>query len=134
MELRTHKDLDVWKESMHLAREVYRVTKAFPKEELYGLVSQLRRAAVSVPSNIAEGAARASAKEFAQFLYTASGSLSELETQLILAKELGWVTEEEIFRLVERVRMMIFGLIRQVKGGYGSRITGHGLQVTGHES
>lgn len=145
MELKTHKDLDVWRESMRLAREVYRVTATFPKEELYGLVSQMRRAAVSVPSNIAEGAARASTKEFAQFLYTASGSLSELETQLLLAKELGWITEGEVFELVERVRMMIFGLIRQLKGGrasnagsrvtdYGSRITDNGSRITNHEA
>ncbi|MGY4706769.1 four helix bundle protein [Candidatus Bipolaricaulota sp. J31] len=147
MTLRTHKDLDVWKESMRLAREIYRITKAFPREELYGLVSQMRRAAVSVPSNVAEGAARASAKEFVQFLYTTSGSLSELETQLLLAKELGWVSDEEIFSLVERVRMMIFGLIRQVKGDrgpsgadhgspnpdHGSRITDYGLRITDHE-
>lgn len=128
MELKTHKDLDVWKESMRLAREVYRLTQAFPREEIYGLVSQMRRAAVSVPSNVAEGAARASSKEFVQFLYTASGSLSELETQLLLARELGWITEEGIFNLVERVRMMIFGLIRQVRSQdphHGSRITGH---------
>ncbi len=130
MELKTHKDLDVWKESMRLAREVYQLTQAFPREEIYGLVSQLRRAAVSVPSNIAEGAARASTKEFTQFLYTASGSLSELETQLLLARELGWVTEEGIFNLVERVRMMIFGLIRQVKGIQDLR---HGSRITGHE-
>ena len=145
MELKTHKDLDVWRESMRLAREVYRVTATFPKEELYGLVSQMRRAAVSVPSNIAEGAARASTKEFAQFLYTASGSLSERETQLLLAKELGWITEGEVFELVEKVRMMIFGLIRQLKGGrasnagsrvtdYGSRITDKGARITNHEA
>ena len=128
-----------------MAREVYRVTATFPKEELYGLVSQMRRATVSVPNNIAEGAARASTKEFAQFLYTASGSLSELETQLLLAKELGWITEGEVFELVEKVRMMIFGLIRQLKGGrasnagsrvtdYGSRITDNGSRITNHEA
>ncbi len=126
-----------------MAREVYRITATFPREELYGLVSQMRRAAVSVPSNIVEGAARASTKEFTQFLYTASGSLSELETQLLLAKELGWVTEGEVFELVERVRMMIFGLIRQIKGSrdqvsrvrdYGLRITDNGSRVTNHEA
>jgi len=128
---------------MRLAREVYRITATFPREELYGLVSQMRRAAVSVPSNIAEGAARASTKEFTQFLYTASGSLSELETQLLLATELGWVTEGEVFELVERVRMMIFGLIRQIKGSrdqvsrvtdYGLRITDNGSRITNHEA
>lgn len=115
MELKTHKDWDVWKEAMRLAKEIYRVTGAFPREELYGLVSQMRRAAVSVASNIAEGAARASGKESVQFLYTASGPLSEIETQFLLAKEPGWVREEGFLGLIERVRMMIFGLIRQVK-------------------
>jgi four helix bundle protein len=66
--IKTHKDLDVWKEAMTLAREVYKLTKSFPKEEMYGLVPEIRRAAVSIPSNIAEGAARNSDKEFIQFL------------------------------------------------------------------
>jgi four helix bundle protein len=87
--IKTHKDLNVWKESMTLAKEVYRLTKNFPKEETFGLVSQMRRAAVSIPSNIAEGAARNSNKEFIQFLHVSLGSLAELETQLLLSKELG---------------------------------------------
>jgi four helix bundle protein len=80
----THKNLKIWQNSIHLVIEVYNLTRAFPKEELYGLSSQMRRAAISVPSNIAEGAARKNKTEYLQFLYISLGSLSELETQLII--------------------------------------------------
>ena len=86
MRLRNHKDLKVWEKSIDLAEEIYKITKNFPKEELYGITSQIRRAAVSISANIAEGAARNSNKEFIQFLYIALGSLSELETELIISK------------------------------------------------
>jgi four helix bundle protein len=76
--IRMHKDLDVWKESMRLAKDVYALTTKFPKEEMYGLTSQIRRSAVSIPSNIAEGAGRNSNKEFIQFVYISLGSLVEL--------------------------------------------------------
>jgi four helix bundle protein len=75
-----HKDLNVWKKSMQFVMEIYSLTSHFPKEEIYGLTSQIRRAAVSIPSNISEGAARQTKKEFCQFLYIAMGSLAELET------------------------------------------------------
>ncbi len=114
-QVRTHKDLQVWKLAMDLAENVYLFTRSFPKEELYGLTSQMRRAAVSVPSNIAEGAARASKKEFIQFLYISLGSLSELETQWLLANKMGTVSElPDIF--VEPIRKMLLGLIRKLKG------------------
>ena len=87
--MRTHKDLDAWKLSIEFVTEVYKITKAFPKEELFGLSSQLRRAAVSIPSNIAEGAARQTTKEFIQFLHVALGSQQEVDTQLLVAKILG---------------------------------------------
>jgi four helix bundle protein len=90
---RAHKKLDVWKESVDLAVEIYRVTEAFPKSELYSLTSQMRRAAVSVPSNIAEGAARSTGKEFMQFLMIARGSLSELAAILIMAAVNFWESE-----------------------------------------
>ncbi len=115
-DVKTHKDLEVWREAMSLARELYLFTGSFPKEELYGLSSQMRRAAVSVPSNIAEGAARSSDKEFLQFLYISLGSLAELETQLVLAKEIGIGTSSEAESGVERVRKMLLGLIKHVKG------------------
>jgi four helix bundle protein len=82
------RNLLAWKKAMRLALHVYEETKGFPREELYGLTSQLRRAAISVPSNIAEGQARFSHKEFKHFLSTAKGSLAELDTQLLLAREL----------------------------------------------
>lgn len=80
-----HKDLDVWKKSMDLVEHIYNLTSTFPIEERYGLVSQMRRAAVSIPSNIAEGSARKGDKELVQFLMIALGSLSELETQYLIA-------------------------------------------------
>ena len=85
-----HKDLIVWQKSMELAREVYLFTREFPKEETYGLVSQLRRAAISVPSNIAEGSARTTDKNFRQFLSIAYGSALEIETQLLLCETFGY--------------------------------------------
>jgi four helix bundle protein len=114
--IKTHKDLDVWKESMTLAKEVYRLTENFPKKEAFGLASQMRRAAVSIPSNIAEGAARNSNKEFIQFLYVSRGSLSELETQLLLSIELGFVKNDEMNGSLERIRRMLLGLIKYLKG------------------
>jgi len=114
--IKTHKDLDVWKESMTLAKEVYRLTKHFPKEETFGLASQMRRAAVSIPSNIAEGAARNSDKEFIQFLHVSLGSLAELETQLLLSRELGFPKDEELNGSVEQIRRMLLGLIKYLRG------------------
>jgi len=102
-EIRTHKDLKVWKEAMALAKGIYELTRNFPKEETYGLVSQIRRAAVSIPSNLAEGAARNSNKEFIQYLYVSLGSLAELETQLLLSRDLGYAQSEGIDERVERV-------------------------------
>ncbi len=114
--LKTHKDLDVWRESMEMTKEIYNITKNFPREEMYGFVSQMRRCAVSVPSNIAEGAARSSKKEFLQFLYISLGSLSELETQYILAKEFDYTKgEQSIEDYIERIRQMLLGLIKYLK-------------------
>ena len=125
--IKTHKDLDVWKESMTLAKEVYRLTTNFPKEETFGLASQMRRAAVSIPSNIAEGAARNSTKEFIQSLYIALGSLAELETQLLLARELEFVPEKQpcitdhhspaasLDGSLEQIRRMLLGLIKYLR-------------------
>ncbi|MFA5010608.1 MAG: four helix bundle protein [Ignavibacteria bacterium] len=86
--IKTHKDLEVWKKSIDLVSEIYEITKSFPKEEIYGLTNQIRRSAVSIPSNIAEGAGRNHDKEFIQFLYIAMGSSSELETQIFICKNL----------------------------------------------
>jgi four helix bundle protein len=110
-----HKELEAWKRAMRLAREVYRVSSGFPKEEQFGLLPQLRRAAVSVPSNIAEGAARNSDKELVRFLYIAMGSIAELETQLLLAKEFGYLRDGMIFSLLEETRKPLSGLIKYPK-------------------
>lgn len=114
--IRTHKDLDVWNKSMELAEKLYNLTTNFPKDEQYGLISQIRRSAVSIPSNIAEGAARNSNKEFVQFLYIALGSLSEIETQLLLANRLKFIQEATLLDDIESIRKMLLGLIKFLKG------------------
>ena len=111
-----HKELEVWKESINLVKEVYKLTENFPKNELYGLTNQLRRSAVSVPSNIAEGCARNSDKELVQYLYVSLGSLAELETQLIIAKELQYLIDTNfIMEKIKFVRKMLIGLINYLK-------------------
>lgn len=115
---RAHKNLEVWKEAMQLAASIYAVTEDFPKSEIYGLTSQMRRAAVSVPSNIAEGAARFSTKEFLQYLNIAGGSLSELDTQIILAANLGFMDTDqyaELERRIEKTSSLLAGMIRSVR-------------------
>ena len=104
-----HKDLDVWKKSMDLVVKVYQITQMFPDTERYGLTSQMRRAAVSIPSNIAEGAARKGDKELVQFLSISIGSLSELETQYLIAIRLGFVTNEATFNqeLIDVKKLLI---------------------------
>ena len=96
----THKDLDVWKLSVEFVTEIYEMTKFFPKDEIYGLTSQIRRPAVSVPSNIAEGAGRKSKIEFRRFLYIALGSAAELETQLIIGANLKYMDMEKSTQLL----------------------------------
>ena len=91
-----YQKLRIWLKSMELAEKIYALTSIFPKHEMYGLRSQIRRAAVSIPSNIAEGSQRGSNKEFANFISIARGSLAEVETQLILANRIGYVNEEEL--------------------------------------
>ena len=90
------KDLLVWRKSMEVAREIYILIRKFPREEIYALSDQMRRCAVSIPSNIAEGQQRNSKNEFIQFIGYAQGSRGELQTQLLLAKDFGYLTEEEI--------------------------------------
>jgi four helix bundle protein len=99
-----------------LVKEIYQLTGSFPKEEIYGLTSQMRRAAVSIPCNIAEGAARTGNKEFLQFLSISRGSLSELETQLIIAKELGYMPESnEIMIRIDALFGQLGGLIKSLR-------------------
>jgi four helix bundle protein len=112
----SYKDLLVWQKAIALVIEVYAVTRAFPKEEMFGLTSQMRRAAVSVPSNIAEGQGRLTPGEFRQFLGHAKGSLAELDTQLIIAKQLGYLKQEELlFEKLAEVSRMLSGLICSLK-------------------
>ena len=116
--MKGHKDLDVWKKSMDLVVEIYNITKKFPTNEIYGLSSQIKRAAISVPSNIAEGAGRKGEKEFIQFLYIGLGSLAEIETQLILAKRLNFVSEIEVtLENIDKIKQMLNGLIRYLRKG-----------------
>jgi four helix bundle protein len=113
----THfKDLQVWQKRMQLAQGVYRLTAKFPADERYGLVSQVRRASVSVPSNIAEGQARQGTKEFLFFLSHASGSLAELETQLILAERLGFCAGSDL----EQLQSLTYELQKMLTGLRGS--------------
>jgi four helix bundle protein len=112
-----HKKLEAWKQSMDLVIEIYRTTEHFPSQETYGLTNQIRRAAVSVSSNIAEGAARQTKKEFINFLHIAQGSLSELDTQLDIAVRLKYLTENTRIALdgrMTQIDKMITGLIRHL--------------------
>ena len=118
MSINSYKDLDVWKKSMQIVKLVYILTKEYPKDELYGLTSQMRRAAVSIPSNIAEGYARRSANSYRSFLLIASGSLCELETQILLSIEIGYVkqdTANSILKLLDDVARMLNMLINKLE-------------------
>ncbi|MET7036148.1 four helix bundle protein [Elizabethkingia miricola] len=110
-DIKSHKDLKVWQESMDLVTDIYELVQNFPAEEKYNLTSQIKRSAASIPSSIAEGAGRKSNLEFIQFLNIASGSLSELETQLEIAVRLKFITEnEELFKKIIFIRIMITNL------------------------
>ncbi len=116
--MRPHEKLDVWKKSIDLVVSVYRLTENFPSEEKFGLTSQIRRAAVSIPANIAEGAARESDKDFGRFLSIAQGSTSEVETELLIANRLGFLSTEdydEVMASLDSVGRMITGLSKHLK-------------------
>ena len=113
--MRKHHKLAAWQESIILVKLVYEVSSHYPKEEIYGITQQMRRAAVSVPSNIAEGAARGSSVEFARFLIIARASLSELETQLLIAKELGYYHDNKVLEHIAKVFALIGGLLKHVR-------------------
>jgi four helix bundle protein len=111
-------DLRVWQKGMELVKEIYRLTKSFPKDEQYGMTSQLRRAAVSVPVNIAEGKGRFHQKEYIQFLYTARGSIYELITLIQVGEDLGYMIasqRENLLKDCDEIAAMIQGLIRYLK-------------------
>ena len=113
-----HKKLDVWKKSIELVQKIYELTKTLPKIEEYGLTNQMRRAAISIPANISEGAARQTKKEFMQFLHMAQGSLSELDTHIEIAQRLYYVKEvslRELSALMNDIDKMLTGLIKSLK-------------------
>lgn len=111
----THKELDVWKEAIDMVTNIYRLTAEYPDSEKFGLVSQMRRASVSVPSNIAEGAARGTNKEYVHFLNISLGSLSELETQIIISHNLEFINSIDILKDLEQVRAKLYKLRNYLK-------------------
>jgi four helix bundle protein len=116
--IKSYKDLIVWQKSMTLVEFVYKVTSSFPKEETFGLTNQLRRCAVSIPSNIAEGKGRGTRKDYRQFLLISYGSASELETQILIAKNLNYLDEkhfDEIISLIDEISRMLMTIIRKLK-------------------
>lgn len=116
--MKTHKDLDVWKKAVDFVTKLYIETQTFPKEELYGLTSQMRRAAISIPSNIAEGSARQGNKEFIHFLHIALSSSAELDTQLLIAFNLNYINKEKYNFLADQlteIGKMLNGLINYRK-------------------
>lgn len=115
--MKMHKNLDVWKESITFVTDVYHLTQRFPKTEIYGLTSQIRRAAVSIPANISEGAARNHSREFIRYLRISLGSLSELETLLVISSNLGYMIDDEHQAFqgkVSRICAQLTGLIRSI--------------------
>jgi four helix bundle protein len=116
--MKPHKKLNAWIKSFNLVKELYSTTKLFPAEEKFGLISQIRRAAVSVPVNIAEGSARKGKKEFIHFLHISLGSLTELDTLILLSQDLGFIPEEKSSLLIielDSIGRIIYGLIKKLE-------------------
>lgn len=115
--IKTFRDLDIWKKGIELVKEVYEMAEKFPDSELYGLISQVKRSAVSIPSNVAEGFRRRHPKEFKRFLNIALGSLAELETQIVIAGELNYLEQEKenrMLELIDHISRMIANLIKRL--------------------
>jgi four helix bundle protein len=116
--MRNFREYDIWKSAIEIAKEIYLLTEQFPNAEKYGLVSQIQRAAVSIASNIAEGASRESEKEFSHYLQIALGSAFEVETQLIIAQEIVYIKAEDSIKLLEKLQTLqkqISALITKIK-------------------
>lgn len=111
---KSYRDLIVWQKSFQLTKALYLYTESLPTEEKFGLISQMQRSAVSIPSNIAEGQQRSSAKEFKQFLFIARGSAAELSTQLLLSKEIYNKEVDDILNSIEEVQKMLYSLIQKI--------------------
>jgi four helix bundle protein len=119
--IKSFKDLKIWQKGIHLVEEVYTVSRSFPKEEMYGLKSQLRRSAVSIPSNIAEGFARLHNREYRNFLYISLGSCAELTTQIIIASRLKYVEKikaDTLLNEIEEISKMTMSLIKKLNTNY----------------
>ena len=113
--MKSHHKLQVWQRSIKFVTEIYQLTETFPQSELYGLINQMRRAAVSIASNIAEGAGRSGKKEFKRFLSMAQGSIAELETQLIIAENLGYCSDiKSLLNELDEISKMIIGLMKSL--------------------
>jgi four helix bundle protein len=115
--VKSFKDLEIWQRGIKLVEDIYKATDAFPEEEIYGLTSQIRKAAVSIPSNIAEGFARYFKKEYRQFLYVTLGSSAELTTQIVIASKLGYLKEKKAGELtdeIEQISKMTMSLIKKI--------------------
>lgn len=116
MEIKSYKDLQVWKNGIEISKEAYKIASHLPKEEIFGLTSQIKRSSVSIPSNIAEGRGRGTRKDFAQFLHIAQGSLLELETQIILISEIyPKIKIDTIMKLIEDEKKMLSVMISKLK-------------------
>jgi four helix bundle protein len=118
MAVRHYQDLVAWQQAMELVQAIYRATRGFPKEEMFGLAHQIRRSAVSIPSNIAEGQARTTTREFIHFLSIGNGSRQELETQTIIAQRLGYLSSqqtEELLNASYNLGRVLSGLVRSLK-------------------
>ncbi len=130
-----YSELIVWQRAMDLVEQVYKISRQFPKEELYGLTSQMRKAVVSIPSNIAEGQSRAGSREFLYHLSVARGSLSEVETQLMIAERLGYLEKERLASVLEKsleVGRLIHGLSSAIAERCGTPGTRHSSLATRH--
>ena len=114
--VKDYKDLQVWQKGIELVKEIYTITKKFPKDELFGLVSQMRRCAVSIPSNIAEGWMRQHTNEYIQFVYHALGSCGELDTQIIIANSLDYIDNKVMENLSEEINHIVRMLRNLIKG------------------
>ncbi len=115
--IQTYRDLNIWRLGIELVKEIYKLTEKFPRQEIYGIVNQMRRAAISIPSNVAEGFKRHHNNEHRQFLYVTLGSCAELETQITIAKELNYIHEDKEAALLEKldhIGRMITSLIKKL--------------------
>jgi|APFre7841882630_1041343.scaffolds.fasta_scaffold56029_2 four helix bundle protein len=115
--IKSFRDLNIWQKGIDLVKDIYKETQNFPRQEIYGLTNQIRRAAISIPSNIAEGHIRQHRAEFRQFLSVALGSLAELETQIVISRELNYISTEKSLNLIDQmgsIGKMIRGLIKKL--------------------